>query len=53
MIVILDRTIFHPQGGGQPADEGVIKSDKAVFNISSLKPKDDCILHIGTFADVL
>jgi Ser-tRNA(Ala) deacylase AlaX len=22
--VILDRTIFHPQGGGQPSDEGVI-----------------------------
>lgn len=22
--VVLDRTIFHPQGGGQPADQGVI-----------------------------
>ncbi|CAN0396388.1 unnamed protein product, partial [Ectocarpus sp. 12 AP-2014] len=20
--IILDRTIFHPQGGGQPSDEG-------------------------------
>lgn len=22
--VVLDRTIFHPQGGGQPADQGTI-----------------------------
>ncbi|CAN0443996.1 unnamed protein product, partial [Scytosiphon promiscuus] len=22
--VILDRTVFHPQGGGQPSDQGVL-----------------------------
>jgi Ser-tRNA(Ala) deacylase AlaX len=24
-IMVLDSTIFHPQGGGQPNDEGFIK----------------------------
>ena len=50
--VILDKTIFHPQGGGQPADEGEIRSDNAVFKITGLKAKDDCILHSGVFSKV-
>jgi alanyl-tRNA synthetase len=51
-VVILDNTIFHPQGGGQPADEGTISSENAVFTVTGLKPKDDCILHTGTFSKV-
>ena len=50
--MILDRTIFHPQGGGQPADEGTIKSDALTFKVTGLKPKDDAILHIGSFDKV-
>jgi len=50
--VILDRTIFHPQGGGQPADEGTIKGESITFKVTGLKPKDDAILHIGTFDKV-
>ncbi len=23
--ILLDRTIFHPQGGGQPSDQGVLR----------------------------
>jgi Ser-tRNA(Ala) deacylase AlaX len=26
-IVVLDSTIFHPQGGGQPSDTGVIRTE--------------------------
>ena len=32
LAVILDRTIFHPQGGGQPADEGFIRSQDGAIN---------------------
>src|SRR5437867_1337889 len=31
--VILDSTIFHPQGGGQPSDQGVISSSNFILQI--------------------
>lgn len=50
-VLVLDSTIFHPQGGGQPADEGFItSSDGSVkFLLKSLQAKDDAILHVGSF----
>lgn len=50
-MLVLDSTIFHPQGGGQPADEGFITSvDGSVkFIVKSLQPKDDAVLHVGSF----
>ncbi|CDW81733.1 threonyl and alanyl trna synthetase second additional domain-containing protein [Stylonychia lemnae] len=50
-VLVLDRTIFHPQGGGQPSDEGFITSvdGKVKFIIKNLQHKDDAILHIGTY----
>jgi alanyl-tRNA synthetase len=50
--VILDKTIFHPQGGGQPQDDGEIRADEAVFVVTGLKAKDDCIIHTGNFSKV-
>ena len=50
--VVLDKTIFHPQGGGQPADEGTIKAEETVFLVNALQAKDDAILHIGSFEKV-
>jgi Ser-tRNA(Ala) deacylase AlaX len=49
--MVLDRTIFHPQGGGQPNDEGFIKhkDNDYKFKIVNLMIKDDIIWHIGTF----
>lgn len=47
--VILDKTIFHPQGGGQPDDEGIISSDGVVFKVEQLKIRGKSILHIGKF----
>jgi Ser-tRNA(Ala) deacylase AlaX len=50
--VILDKTIFHPQGGGQPNDKGTMASETGVkFVISEAKHKDDAILHIGKFEE--
>lgn len=48
-VVILEDTIFHPQGGGQPADQGSIESDRAVMQVTHVKKRDDgSIEHIGT-----
>lgn len=48
--VLLDRTIFHPQGGGQPNDAGTIVGAKGgSFEIKDLKNEDQRILHIGSF----
>ena len=34
--VIFDQTIFHPQGGGQPADEGYLEKDGKRYTITKL-----------------
>lgn len=47
--LILDKTIFHPQGGGQPSDEGEIESkDKGVvlkLEGATLDRERDIVLH--------
>jgi Ser-tRNA(Ala) deacylase AlaX len=42
--VVLDATIFHPQGGGQPADTGVISSPAgARFLVEDVRAKDGVV----------
>ena len=48
--VILDKTIFYPQGGGQPFDQGTIKGTNAIFEVTEVRKKDDLVCHIGTFS---
>lgn len=49
-VVILDKTILHPQGGGQPNDDGSLQQGDIKFKISSLATKEgDIIWHVGTF----
>ena len=51
-IVVTDRTIFHPQGGGQPSDEGTIVSPASVFRASAVRMDavhDGRVLHFGRF----
>ena len=49
MAVILDQTIFYPQGGGQPADTGMIVSGLAEFQvIKVLYRPDGAIAHYGS-----
>mmetsp|Transcript_3021 Transcript_3021/g.5789 ORF Transcript_3021/g.5789 Transcript_3021/m.5789 type:complete len:310 (-) Transcript_3021:57-986(-) len=50
-IVITDQTIFHPQGGGQPSDEGTMTVGSNNFEVKKVtKAKETgAILHAGVF----
>jgi hypothetical protein len=41
--VVLDATIFHPQGGGQPADTGVISAAAWRFLVEDVRVKDGVV----------
>jgi Ser-tRNA(Ala) deacylase AlaX len=48
--LILDQTIFYPQGGGQPADVGVIKSDFFHFTVNKVRLNENGqVLHYGQY----
>ncbi len=49
--VVLDQTIFYPQGGGQPADQGQISSSNATFNVNDVRLVDGVVHHYGTFSN--
>ncbi len=45
--VVLDRTLFFPEGGGQPADTGVLtlKDEGRALNVLDVQEMDGVILH--------
>ena len=43
--VVLDKTLFYPEGGGQPCDKGVLRFDGGEAQIFFTKEKDDVIYH--------
>ncbi|CAF1341126.1 unnamed protein product [Didymodactylos carnosus] len=48
--ITLDRTIFHPQGGGQPYDVGTISNDDAVFNVNEVRMNPQgIVIHTGEY----
>lgn len=51
--VILDETIFYPQGGGQPADRGKIKGKKGELEVTHVRMKGDEVIHEGKLTGVL
>lgn len=46
-VVILDQTIFYPQGGGQPFDTGAIQSPVGEFAVKEVRFVDGLVRHIG------
>lgn len=47
--VVLDQTIFYPQGGGQPSDKGVIKNAEASFDVQQVINDEGVVYHKGIF----
>lgn len=48
--VILDSTIFYPQGGGQPTDYGVIEKNTSEFSVTFVAFVDGDVRHYGECA---
>lgn len=48
-VVILDQTIFYPQGGGQPYDKGVMEGPSGKFIVEEVRFGDGFVKHIGHF----
>uniref|UniRef100_A0A1J3HUQ7 Alanine--tRNA ligase n=1 Tax=Noccaea caerulescens TaxID=107243 RepID=A0A1J3HUQ7_NOCCA len=49
--LILESTVFHPQGGGQPSDTGfiVFAGSDFKFSVQDVRSKDGIVLHYGVF----
>lgn len=48
--IILDKTIFYPQGGGQPSDQGKIYSEKGIFVVTDVRVDENgMVYHFGNF----
>jgi len=43
--VILDQTLFYPEGGGQPADHGLIRKGSKVFRVVDVQSAGKVVLH--------
>ena len=44
--VVLDRTVFYPGGGGQPADAGLLRTDDATWTVTGARKAGDEIAHL-------
>jgi len=47
--VVVDQTVFYPQGGGQPGDQGLIKSSDATFAVQGTFSEEGIVYHKGIF----
>ena len=43
--VVLDRTAFYPEGGGQPADRGLLETSAGEAAVTDVHEKDGVIFH--------
>ena len=43
--VILDRTLFYPQGGGQVSDKGVLDKEGLILKVETVSKEGNDIIH--------
>jgi alanine--tRNA ligase len=48
--LVLDKTPFYAESGGQVGDQGVISTPTAVFNVSDVQKEGEAYFHIGRVA---
>jgi Ser-tRNA(Ala) deacylase AlaX len=48
--LVLDNTIFYPQGGGQPSDTGTVFANNTSFVVNKCVIIDDKVYHFGAFS---
>ena len=46
--VLLDQTAFYPEGGGQPADHGVLKTPAGEISVTDVHEKNGAVVHTCT-----
>jgi len=46
--LVLDKTAFYPEGGGQPADTGLIEARKFRYKVTWVKEEGKDIIHLGS-----
>ncbi|MBX6312766.1 MAG: alanine--tRNA ligase [Isosphaeraceae bacterium] len=51
ILLILDRTPFYGEAGGQVGDTGVIKGEGFTFHVEDTKRDNDFILHVGRLTE--
>ncbi|HLC63694.1 MAG TPA: alanyl-tRNA editing protein AlaXM [Candidatus Nanoarchaeia archaeon] len=44
-LIVLDKTCFYPQGGGQPSDIGILTCDGETYLVDRVSKKDNKIVH--------
>jgi alanyl-tRNA synthetase len=47
--ILLDCTVFYPQGGGQPSDQGIIKGEGFKLNVLQVRQNENEIRHYIDF----
>jgi alanyl-tRNA synthetase len=43
--VVLDQTMFYPEGGGQPADHGTLSTDDVTVEVTDVQKQGDVVVH--------
>ncbi|MEM3670441.1 MAG: alanine--tRNA ligase [Thermoprotei archaeon] len=45
-MVVLDSTCFYPEGGGQPADQGVLEAGQSSVRVVDAQIRNNVVIHI-------